>query len=709
VLTVVASLLMIHTEESRNPLRRGTAKVVIALLLLVPGGRAQGQEPSPRAVFAVHLAPQGIPAWRADAIARTLAADLAGGALRELPGRDPCTAAAPACARAYRAAGVDIAVRGSLSADRLSYEILLTWSGASPTSRTGVVDLPGRDRAGLADAMRAALHPVLRPGGALDRRDRKTPAARLVAPAGGVAVLAALAAALLLAPLLLGAVVLGRGAGRLLRTRSLRRSAGVLVAIVVAAGADAVGGTPGPPGWAVFLAGGMAWGTLAAATVPVLFPPLWGLGRVEHGEVFHIVRAWLALVPRRAAQLAMFYAPFGLALWAVCDALELDAALALGVVAPLWCLVARLSLRSLVEVLALRLDRVLIDGDGAVALAWDEAVRAYFLGYLRRAGAEADARLLGEIRFHPGRGEEVALYGGGLAPPRLVIGRELLEVALSPPGRPHDYALPRVSKLHWTEWNAGLVVPTRRDLPMATPEERQPTQMTVEGEIEHQPLGEPRTLAGIVEPAAIDRRITHRPWEDPAWLAWEPGDEHDGTDAGDRDFLFGLLVHELGRALRHEDRLATFALAWARGPGRWPLLGRLPIRRPPALADLQASLNFARHHLIQYLAYRLWHRDEQLTARAHAPELERHTAEIARSAGEESSAPEAALLRRRLVRLAGSALGRPAARWRRRAAVAALALAVGGAAALAAVRAIDYHPIYLERTRERPREHGQAQ
>jgi hypothetical protein len=43
-------------------------------------------------------------------------------------------------------------------------------------------------------------------------------------------------------------------------------------------------------------------------------------------------------------------------------------------------------------------------------------------------------------------------------------------------------------------------------------------EAAVEGEIEHQPIGEPRTLAGIVEPSVLDRRVAHRPWEDPAWL-----------------------------------------------------------------------------------------------------------------------------------------------------------------------------------------------
>jgi hypothetical protein len=45
------------------------------------------------------------------------------------------------------------------------------------------------------------------------------------------------------------------------------------------------------------------------------------------------------------------------------------------------------------------------------------------------------------------------------------------------------------------------------------------------------------------------------------WLDWDPVEEYDGTDAGDRDFLFGVIVHALGRAQRHEVGAAALAIA----------------------------------------------------------------------------------------------------------------------------------------------------
>jgi hypothetical protein len=727
--------------------------VAAALAVSAEASAAAASAAVTGATFEVRLvAGDGVAAWQAEAIARTLALDLAGDraadgsaragagnrlraapragfALRCPPGDLPCAMAA------LRSAGVDIAVRGELGATELRYEILLTWPGASPPVRHGSIDLRGRDRAALADALRAALHPVTRPGGALDDRDTQARVARpavLAAPAASGAALVALGAALLLVlPLAIGALALGRRRlGQLARTRSLRRTLLALVGLAaIIYGLDAASDHVREWSWAIFLAGGLAWGGFAAATLPVVLPPVRGLGRVEHAELVRVVRAWSLLALRRAVQVALFYAPFAVALWGACAALELAAPVALGVVAPFWGLCARLSLRSLVEVLSLRLDADLIDGEESARDDWHAAVRGYFMGYVRRAGWPVDERILRGARFLPGRGEEVFLYGGGLAHPRVVVGRELLELALAPPGRPHDYAQPRVSKLHWTEWNAGLVVPIRRDLPVATPEERQPSQTTVEGEVEHLPLGEPRTLAGIVEPSAIDRRSAHRPWEDPLWLAWDPGDEHDGTDAGDKDFLFGLLVHELGRVERHEDRASTLAVAWRRwieARPRWlrraAAVALAPLRlvwgrRPSPIGDAHAALNFARHHLIQHLGFLLWRRHDFLTARAFAPELERRSGEILRALEDPpvqtAPLPSAAVLRRRLAWMAGFVRhphedggGR---RWRRRAAIAGAALAVLVALALAVAQSIDYHATYLERMNERPPDHDQGQ
>jgi hypothetical protein len=269
----------------------------------------------------------------------------------------------------------------------------------------------------------------------------------------------------------------------------------------------------------------------------------------------------------------------------------------------------------------------------------------------------------------------------------------LLELALAPTGRPHDYAAPRVSTLHWTQWNAGLVVPTEPGAKLASVEERQVHHLTDEGELVREPLGEPPTLAGIIEPEDLDPRKSYRPHEDPLWLDWDSGEEYDGTDAGDRDFLFGALVRALGDIQRGTARANTLVLAMRlRRPLRWlDALGR-PF---DALGDVHAALAGARHHLVQHLAYQKWHREDLLTARAYGPELEAASRTIL-------ALPDAATERRlnTLAPLVRGAARVPPARWRKLALAGAIVVGAGGAL-VAVVDAVRYHATYQQRV-EKP-------
>ena len=83
------------------------------------------------------------------------------------------------------------------------------------------------------------------------------------------------------------------------------------------------------------------------------------------------------------------------------------------------------------------------------------------------------------------------------------------------------------------------------------------------------------------------------------WLDWDSGDDDDGTDAGDRDFLFGAIVYALAAdpASRRSARDAS-RCAWRR-PRDWPRSALTD-----AIGDYHAALGGARHHLVQYLGWR---------------------------------------------------------------------------------------------------------
>jgi hypothetical protein len=443
----------------------------------------------------------------------------------------------------------------------------------------------------------------------------------------------------------------------------------------------------------IFFAGGIAWGAAIAVCLPILWPPLAGLHRVEHGELAPALRAWLALAIQRTLRLAVILAPLGVVLWLIGDPITI------AVIAPLAILVLRLAWRGLVAAVAMRLDARLIEHPAGAA--WHEPVRGYFVGYLRRANLEIDEDVLANMRFFAGSDpERVAIYGGGLTHTRVVIGRAMLERALAPYGRPHDYAMPRVSTLHWSHWNSGLVMPTASDEHLATRADRDPGASALASaeatEHERIALGEVPTLTGIIEPTAFDPRTSYRPEEDPLWLDWDPGEEHDGTDAGDKDFLFGLLVEALGIAQRHEDRLATLLL--------WQPRVRIPAlftRQTSAVADMHAMFNGARHHTAQYLAWQLWQREDLLTARAYVPQLEATSRKILTALDADTHEDRPGVRARlhhlrRFIDLRAVIVRSK----RQRLALAFALLAAFAAVTALAVQAVLYHSTYEERHRD---------
>ena len=610
---------------------------VVVLALLASSALAA----APR-TYRVEVEPHGD--WRAEALSVALAHDLADDRL--------VLATGPAA---------DLVVHVSID-ERLHYELRATWSGAPPP-RAGAIALGG-ERAVVAGQLRDELHRLARV-----TSDDRAGLAAPPPPLGAVVIALAIFALALAIPF-----AIGRARGvHVLALPALRRAA---IAVSAVGGAAIVATFVDVP-W--LLAGGLAWGSFAAVTIPIAFPPVPGFGRIDESQLARVLGTWLAAAARRTAAIALLYVPAGIAAYIAATALGVAATVALAVGVPIALLAVRLWVRCAAAIGAAVLDARLVDTTTDVE-GWHAATRAYVVGYMRRTGLPVDDVLLDRVRLLPGKPPELRVYGGGLTESRIVIPRAMLELALAPAGRPHDYAAPRVSTLHWTQWNAGLVMPTEPEAVIATREQRQPRSTVDEGEHERQLLGEPPTLAGTIEPADLDDRKTYRPHEDPLWLDWDPGEEYDGTDPGDRDFLFGAIVLALGDIQRHADRLATFVLLARRTP------------RPTILGDEHAALAGARHHLVQYLGWRLWQREDLLTARAFAPELETATRKTLALVRDHKTGD--ARLRGRLAHVAEPE--RPAA-WRRFAIAGALAAAVA-LVGFAVVGAVRYHASYVQET-----------
>jgi len=618
----------------------------------------------------------------------------------------------------------DMVLTVSLEQDRVDYIVTIPSAPDRGSVAASHISIRGKSRQQLRNDVLNALSSLLQPNGAAQyvaryKLDMPPGAITVDGDTGalnkvGITIVLLALGLFLIVPFVAGAVLVGAADWKHLRgLRALRTTFLIWGGLAATAIATVAGLWPSTY-WPAYIPAGIAWGWFVSTLAQMTFPPFRGLERVEHRDVFRLLRAWSFVAMQRLVTGALLYGPFMLAVWWTCAALNVPPHVVITIVVPLVGLTIRFWFLSLVETLSTLLDARLVDGEASEANPWAVAVRGYFVGYLNRAGAQMPEELLARIQFLPGEGKDIKLYGGGLTHSRIVIGKELLEFALAPYDRPHDYAPEREHKLLFNEWTSGLVIPIDGDSPIATHEDRAPRDELDGGEIEHEPLGQPPTLAGYVEPSAIDHRLAYRPSEDPVWLDWDPGEEHDGTDPNDKDFLFGALVREIGLIERRDDHMLTIAHAFTfwLGAGKttltklWRWLRRpheLVLARYPALlADAYAVLNYGRNHLVQHLAWRVWRSDNHLSARAYPPELERHSKTIfAELASEE---PEAAaqtnLHRRRLVWMSWFSHERLRSQRTvvaRRIAYAGVALAVFIGVAVGVKRAIDYHPTYVKR------------
>ncbi|HEX8113934.1 MAG TPA: hypothetical protein VF516_39655, partial [Kofleriaceae bacterium] len=383
------------------------------------------------------------------------------------------------------------------------------------------------------------------------------------------------------------------------------------------------------------------------------------------------------------------------------------------VLAPAVVWLARLWFASWVECLAARLDRRIVEGSASHDNPWSREIGDYLMGYVRRTGWDLDPRLLAEVVFLPGkRIDGVVSYGGGATHVRIVVDRELLVMAMGPLLDDKADEKPAL----WPDWTAACIAPIPGGRsPRAEPsphDSRGRKPKTSYPGAQRKPLGQAATLLGYVTPTpgqlvplisdspqdlAIVRELLseHYPW-----FAPDPDEEYDATDPTDKDLLFGALAHELGAVRRNETQLATLRLALGRR------VARLTSRARARIADSYAALNFARHHLIQYLYYSWTRTTDALTARARPARLHEVSTRILAEVGDSHANPPRAI--RAWLTWLSQFFPEPIVDRRRvlasRMAVGVVIAALLVTAGIAVKRSIGYHPIYVERMNAQERD-----
>ena len=703
----------------------------LAVALLVPSvalaARPTSDEaPHVAASVVIDLAPvPGVPAWFARSFEQTITRELAGferlGTIaRQEVAPGACGADRACRLHTYRGAGVDIVLFGSVADDTIEYELFQTWTPARLD--TGTIAI-GRHQSlvALEHATRDAFHVVLKHGGLLDQkpylREREPTIASTADAAWSARALEILLAVLglLVLPFAL-ALVAGEAPATVVAMRTARR-----VPLVIAVGAAAVIALdPRRIGelvtaWTSLVAGigGLGWGAFLVFVVRTAFPPLDGLERMPQRELGRFLSTWCLAALERLAALAVGNAPLVVLVAWLGASLGIAPQWIYLVLAPAVVWLARLGFASWVECLAARLDRRIVDGPASQDNPWSREISDYLMGYVRRTGWDLDPRLLARVVFLPGKQiDGVASYGGGATHVRIVIDRELLAMAMGPLLDDKPDEKPAL----WPDWTIARISPNPggRSPSVAPPlhDFRGRKQKTSYPGAQRKPLGQAATLLGYVTPApgqlvplisdspqdlAIVRELLseHYPW-----FAPDPDEEHDATDRTDKDLLFGALVHELGAVRRNETQLATLRLALGRR------VARLTLRARVRLADSYAALNFARHHLIQYLYYAWTKQTDVLTARARPARLHEVSTHILGQVSDPEAKPPRAI-RARLTWLS-QFFAEPIVDRRGvlagRVAVGAMLAALLVAAGIAVKRSIAYHTTYVERMNAQERD-----
>ncbi len=757
--------------------------LLLAVVLVASSARAAPEVSAGRGRVVVDFAAaeSGAP-WFASALEQRLLQELSRFSrvvLVDKDGVSPCAGRAPRCLVDAYSDRAEVVVLGTLLGDRLRYEVHETWTGSLVAA--GTMDVSRSVSGGrLQHQMGSIVRPIVQSGGVMDQLSARDPelAPELdggsLAPDAGVderadaGTVEASAAVEPEAPPApgaaaghLGFVVAAIGLAllpflarlRFTGARGLwgRGSAVMLAAVAVGGGVGLVLAVPAlreaaaglrpyadhPAAGLVFnLVGGTLWAAFVLLNLGYALPPLGGIGRVRPDALWAVLRSWLGATLLRATAL-LAYLPVAVAVLAASRWFHVSGRTLWTLVMPGAGLLTLLWFLSVVDVLALYLDRRRVVGEASARNPWHHSLRRYLRGYLRRTGAEVGTELLGRILFLPSQAEGVGAYGGGLAAPRILVNVKLLELAL---GLPEDPESPE-RKVNLDELPFGVVLPVAKAASIADGRRRAEGQERARrrfASTEPRPrghaarrLGVASTLLGWITPSTRDETVplisnTQEDYEvvhsllTEHYAAFEKDvyDDDDDTDPRQKDFLFGPLLRELGALRRRDTLLTTLRLAYVElCSGVRPLerlngvfselYARFFSRAPAAVADAYAALNSGRDHLIQYYALLRSQEEGALTARADGPALYRASRDILDAL--EDSVPEGkdrqifrATVRNRLISLSRffySPIPERHARSLRVTAAAVLVATLTGLVALSVTRSFDYHSTYLERMR----------
>ena len=509
--------------------------------------------------------------------------------------------------------------------------------------------------------------------------------------------------------------------------------------------------------WFITLLGGMAWGWLALKVLRFTLPSMIGLERIRHWNIFKLVRCWLLISLSRWILVILYFLPLGLFISWAGPALELPRSILMSTVTPIVFLLAGFWVCLLVERLTPFLDQNYIYGHSSTENIYHWNIRKYFIGYLRRLGLDFDESLLDKVLFLPSKKDEVFIYGGGFAQPRIVVSSWLVKLAMGTldeketgldwKDEPVHYmkgiVLPKRKKIvrkskswNWMSFPGYSILSKLRSKIESIREKR--LEKKEFHSVHRQSIGMNASLLGFVQPSPIAQSvplISNNPqdlsvveelltYHYAEFEKTDDDEEYDDTDPTDKDFLFGVILREFGRVQRQDPFISTLWMSFLIWKTHFPrILQNLVDENrnwfhkafsiyPAIISDSFTALNFGHHHLVQYLYFKMTDRKGSFTTRADLGGLYLASREVL---DETQTLPEPeqavglseANYRNRLIWISQYFYRPLPVKYTTLPALISIILAgvIGTAFLFASLEsALDYHPVYIERMEEQKKE-----
>lgn len=667
--------------------------------------------------------------------------------------------------RAATEKGVDLLYFGTLKGHHLSYEVFETWTG-SKMSHGRILVGPKTNLFRLNSDLFRAVKPFVEKGGLLDQKQysstKKTEVTSLPAAKSQTFqtiknIFIPLAFVLLILPLGLKAFIERKKKTE--RTPIHAESfvflgiAGMLLLVIFLWDWIPLGSAKILPdldfSWMIPLVAGGFWATAVLVYFPILFVPVHGLERIQHWNLLTLIRAWIYTSILRCVIFLIVFSPFYWLMERIAHFTGIPYFTLLAF--PTLVIAFWFWLLSIAETLSSALDDTYVEGSAGLENPWHFAIQKYFLGYVRRMGIEIDLQSLEKIYFLSGKKAGVLSYGGGWGSSRIVINEGLLELAMGPREQQEQIQQSLQGPSEWNHSFLGVISPelhpsrlsflTKKRIKEKLVERllvQHPEEVSSRWSIPSESEGfhySEHSLLGYVLPSKQGETVPlisndirdfdvveellkdHYPQ-----FATHPEDEEefDDTDRTDKDFLFGILLREIGKLQRTQGLESTFFLSFERFSVQLPLFLKKISQRlfekfewmfsryPALLIDSFVALHLGRNHLVQAIYYQKTSDESFLTTRASNAELYRISREILLVIQNEPPQPEdlqpfRATFRSRLVWLS-QFFYTPIQETRKTPLKKIAAIIVGlgilsGALVLVRESTV-YHPVYVQRISE---------